>query len=504
MKIKEIINEGYKEANIEFAMNANPDIVQSTIEKYKQLVNKNQVTGNERNIDWWRKQGWDAFSKFVNAKYFQPTRTQIKRNQVVGKSITLMENDEWLIIIPLDKNASCFHGRNTDWCTTKNNTSDFEGYYYVANTTLIYCLNKQTGYKWAIAIHEKLPGGYEIYNQNDNKVSTTNFDLDTKLDAQYLVDMAKNEQHQRLISSKREIYKKSVEKVKSVLEDVGILRERIPEIEKELLFTKNADMCELYLDSFDTNYDIPEGIPDIILIIGIQVGCDIFHRLKNPSIKVQKAAIEQDESNIKYIDNPVAEIQIMAFEEDEDVLVYVDNISPELIKKYSTLKNLIQLQSDEVLNNVIEQFNDLLIDYVSHTITEMELNDDYFGKWQSEQAHELGYVDENGDVDWDMVYEDNTINNYLEYSYEAKGFYEGMKDFCASISPEVIRTWSKDLSIDDGDINVGYLYMNNLDDIYIAMLKEDNFDGVDVVVDYVKENIRVYESNGEWKVKLLK
>lgn len=42
MKIKEIIIEGYKEASIEFANNADSNIVQSTIEKYKQLATQNK------------------------------------------------------------------------------------------------------------------------------------------------------------------------------------------------------------------------------------------------------------------------------------------------------------------------------------------------------------------------------------------------------------------------------------------------------------------------------
>ena len=44
-----------------------------------------------------------------------------------------MENDDWLVVIPLDKDASCFHGKNSDWCTTKINQGNFEDYFYENN-----------------------------------------------------------------------------------------------------------------------------------------------------------------------------------------------------------------------------------------------------------------------------------------------------------------------------------------------------------------------------------
>lgn len=50
-----ILNEGYPEAQKEFAAaSGDPNLSSEVIGQYRTLVNRNQVQGNERNIDWWR------------------------------------------------------------------------------------------------------------------------------------------------------------------------------------------------------------------------------------------------------------------------------------------------------------------------------------------------------------------------------------------------------------------------------------------------------------------
>jgi len=150
--------EGYKEVTQKFAQEAEAEQVKKAIDQYRELVNRNQVQGNERNIDWWGKQGWERFRTFVNAKSQQQSITQQKKRKNTGRSHTLAENDRWLIVVPLDKDASCFHGKGTDWCTTKPDHDYFHVYFLNSSATLIYFLQKQTGAKWAASVH---PDGEE-------------------------------------------------------------------------------------------------------------------------------------------------------------------------------------------------------------------------------------------------------------------------------------------------------------------------------------------------------
>ena len=71
MRYKEfqLIKEGYKEVTVKFiTASSDESEVKKYMMAYKDLVNRNQVQGDERNIDWWGKQGWENFEKFVSNK----------------------------------------------------------------------------------------------------------------------------------------------------------------------------------------------------------------------------------------------------------------------------------------------------------------------------------------------------------------------------------------------------------------------------------------------------
>ena len=253
-----ILNEGYPEAQKEFAQASGDENLSSeVIGQFRTLVNRNQVQGNERNIDWWRKQGWEKFSQFVAKKVQQPSKTQVKRQKVAGRSITLMENDQWLIVIPLDKEASCFHGKNSDWCTTKQYQPYFENYFYDKEVTLIYCLQKQTGEMWAIAAHRKLEGRWEIFDQGDNSISDAQLLQQTGLNAKRIVDVALSDVHQPEVQKSRTGYKDSIELTSKMLDERMKLHGfvdkkaqlRDPKIEEQLLYNKNPDLCRYYLET---------------------------------------------------------------------------------------------------------------------------------------------------------------------------------------------------------------------------------------------------------------
>ena len=134
MRYKEfqLIKEGYKEVTVKFiTASSDESEVKNYMMVYKDLVNRNQVQGDERNIDWWGKQGWNEFKKFVDAMSTRKSKSQKKKNRDVGKSITLEETDKWLIVVPLDKDASCFYGRGSSWCTASKSSDNYFSNYFL-------------------------------------------------------------------------------------------------------------------------------------------------------------------------------------------------------------------------------------------------------------------------------------------------------------------------------------------------------------------------------------
>jgi hypothetical protein len=251
MRICELINEGYKEATTEFATASNDKAeVDKVIAQYRELVDRNQVKGDEKNIDWWRKQGWDKFKEFVSSKSTEKSITQVKRSKDEGDSHTIAENATWLIVVPLDKDASCFHGKNTDWCTTKPFANYFENYFYNREVTLIYCLNKKNGEKWAIAGHKKLEGKAEYFDKNDASLSREEFDNQTGLNSDDILTKALSAEVDDKAKKTRWQYQRAISEIEDYLNELTMMAmttrdgnpiqlNRDPEIERLLFKTKS-------------------------------------------------------------------------------------------------------------------------------------------------------------------------------------------------------------------------------------------------------------------------
>lgn len=347
MKLLELfyIVEGYKEAETEFSKIADAATVRQAIETYKMLVNKNQFTGNERNIDYWRKQGWDSFYDTVTKIAATPTATQTKRSKVTGRSITLVEDNRWLIVIPLDKSASCFHGKNTDWCTTKPDRGYYENYFYDRNVTLIYCLNKVDGSKWAIAAHPKIER-IECFDRDDNSLSEQEFESATGLNPLEIVRHAHADFSKEIETSRTE-YKSAMEKLRQLRLQGKLTRSE--ELEQLLMFVKDADLCASYI-SFNRHGNYPAAIvlpaivvspalvqyvenltPKLVATIA-RDSPETLSYIDDVSIEIQRQVVAADPNNIEFLQKPAEEIQKQVLAEYPFMIDRVHNLSYEAAK----------------------------------------------------------------------------------------------------------------------------------------------------------------------------
>lgn len=495
-----IINEGYPEAQKEFAVASGDATLSSeVIGQFRTLVNRNQVQGNERNIDWWRKQGWQPFSQFVAQKLQQPSKTQVKRSKVAGRSITLMENDQWLVVIPLDKEASCFHGKNSDWCTTKQFQPYFEQYFYDREVTLIYCLQKQTGDMFAIAAHRKLEGKWEIFDQQDRTMSDQLFLNRTGLDAKRIVDIALSDVHQPEIQKSRTAYKDSLELTEKLYNEwfrtpINERPRRIPELEKQLLYNKEPYSCQLYVEEvaktiaqqtkkemYSRSYgfyviDATE-FPEAISIAAIQRSASTVRFFYNPTERMQMATIEEDPMNIRMISEPTLKVQIAAVDSELAAAQFIENPDPELFRQFPAINNLLRFMPDKEYEKFLPRVHDLIQEAMDEVIWNWEGDDDYFREWQTEQARDYGYLlfpdgtpyegdpDDleneleereldirDMDVDWERVHQHDKLNDYLEFNLDAKYFYRDVRKVLDNLTPQNIKKWSTEYLEENGDM----------------------------------------------------
>lgn len=178
MRFSELILEDFKTAKVAFAnQGISPDEIDLHIANYRELNKKNQFQGDEKNIDWWVKQGWDAFKSRVNILAQTPTKTTLKRSKLEGKYIQLdSPSADWDLFVPLDKEASCNIGKGTDWCTTKREQNYFSSYFYDRRVILVYCIGKLT--KYAVAMHKDMEQT-EFFTKSDASIKQSEFESKT-------------------------------------------------------------------------------------------------------------------------------------------------------------------------------------------------------------------------------------------------------------------------------------------------------------------------------------
>ena len=359
--------EGYPQAQAAFVQaGADSQTVQKTIADFKSLVTRNQIKDlNQKNIDWWAKQGWDKFSQFVNQAAAIPSKTQVTRKKLPGQSITLRDDANWFIVVPLDKEASCFHGKNSDWCTTKTNQSYFEQYFYDKEVTLIYCFNKSTGGMWAIAAHKRTDK-FEMFDQRDESLTADQFKQQTGLDPAQLRAMALGDVHQPTVQGSRDTWKESIALTKELLSKLPA-GTRSPEIEKQLIYNKNSDFCYEYIKQIgsidSTNF------PLAIQLAAVKLYGNAIRWIKNPSEAAQLAAVNTNGNAIIHIKNPSEAVQLAAVKQDSYAISDIKNpteaVQLAAVNKNGNAIDYIKNPSDAVQLAAVKQ-NGNAIDYIKN------------------------------------------------------------------------------------------------------------------------------------------
>ena len=324
MKIAELLAEGYPDTIAAFSQEADANQVKKTVDAYRDLVTKNQVSGTERNIDWWRRQGWPAFKQFVDDKSTQATKTQVKRKRAAGKSIMLKDTPEWLVVIPLDHDASCFHGRGSDWCTARPSAHYFDSYFLDKDIVLIYCINKTTGNKYAIASHRD-HDKTELFNMKDKTISAAEFQQATGFDPRQLIALIPHDDPR--IAQVKQSRRKLLAKIRQLM--VRWKRSdctRNAEIEQLLIQSKHPELCSRYVVSVGERHG-PQPFPPIIAMAAVNQNGHAIQYIANPSEAVQQAAVNQDSSAIQYITNPSEEVQLAAVNQNGPAIYYITNPS---------------------------------------------------------------------------------------------------------------------------------------------------------------------------------
>lgn len=151
MKIKEILPlfESFKDAKRLFANETDRETVESYIETFRDLAKRNIARGQEKDISYWIRQGWQPFKGFVDSKKNEWTGKDIKKRRAVTNNdqIVIENTDQRTIVIPLTKNAACKWGKHTDWCVSalSDDNAFFDYLVYQKSASIMILLDDSNG-----------------------------------------------------------------------------------------------------------------------------------------------------------------------------------------------------------------------------------------------------------------------------------------------------------------------------------------------------------------------
>ena len=141
-----LLNESFEQAEERFVANGvDRDEAKEVIKKFK--INRNKVSGTDKDIFHWTKMGFDKFKEFVDGlEKVKTKREEIRidpeRNKNKGDVVDVFANNNVRIIIPKTEGASCLYGQGTKWCTAGEVDNHFKDYLHGKGHTLYYLIFK--------------------------------------------------------------------------------------------------------------------------------------------------------------------------------------------------------------------------------------------------------------------------------------------------------------------------------------------------------------------------
>ena len=90
-----------------------------------------------------------------------------------------LDNEKWLVVRPLTYESSLKYGANTKWCTSARN-NPHQYFRYTEDGVLVYCINKETGYKLAIHMWKENNKFNELsfWNSVDDRIDSLTSEID--------------------------------------------------------------------------------------------------------------------------------------------------------------------------------------------------------------------------------------------------------------------------------------------------------------------------------------
>lgn len=113
------------------------------------------------------------------------------------------------------------------------------------------------------------------------------------------------------------------------------------------------------------------------------------------------------------------------------------------VRQIPELKKYIAFIKNDTLTEIMKLIAPRALDNAWSVVNEWASNDESWLDWQANQAIELGYVTDEGDIDWDRVNENDNLSNYAKYHDDARNFINDVKSI-SNLTGKTIKNLTTD------------------------------------------------------------
>lgn len=295
MRIHELITESFGDARVAFGRDASPQDVIKYIDRFKELTNKNLIKGQENDIGTWINAGWDDFRDYIDQFNGATSKSASKKNMKKDR-ILVHEDDKIRVVVPLSKEASCFYGKNTQWCTTASKDEDnyWDRYFYHNRDTMFYLLPKNEDPKFSVLLQADDTTKQILYTDGDAMVPfeqiTERYDITKEVVEGWYLEF-RNE-----IMAARDLNNLDEHVQTRILTKFPEFVTKINNPSEDMLVSVASSNAQLvrYLDNPSEE----------VLLAAVSRNVRIMHSIEAPSEAVQLKAIECNPLSYTLIKNP--------------------------------------------------------------------------------------------------------------------------------------------------------------------------------------------------------
>ena len=113
----------------------------------------------------------NKFKTYNDLKHALSSRQKSNKEKTREGATVLIDNDEFLVVVPTTHDSCRYYGNNTKWCIV-GSEDYWEDYYY--QNTIIIVLDRRDNEKYAVVGNSDY-GNYDVYDKNDHSLNYNSF-----------------------------------------------------------------------------------------------------------------------------------------------------------------------------------------------------------------------------------------------------------------------------------------------------------------------------------------